>query len=251
MGPRLLCTVPLEHPVKPPTKMNPLFHSRRAFTLIELLTVIAIIAILAAILIPVVGQVRESARRAKCMSNIRQLGLALHMYAHEHDGRLPVMNPSPPWAWDVNRDILEHLSDQGRDRDIFFCPSGTPNDGDVFWNYPGHYRVTGYVVMIPGAGRVNPIWVNRTLDPEPYVFQGETHHPSAAQRELVADGTVSVGRNFSDVPGGGAGVVDRTNHLDDSGVAAGGNICFLDGHVEWRPFNQMRIRTSGSPTFWW
>lgn len=60
-----------------------------AFTLIELLTVIAIIGILAAILIPVVGAVRESARSAQCKSNLRQWHSAAIMYANDHDGRMP------------------------------------------------------------------------------------------------------------------------------------------------------------------
>lgn len=66
--------------------------SRRSngFTLIELLTVIAIIGIMAAILIPVVGAVRERAKVAKCQSNLRQLGLGIHLYASDHDDRTPV-----------------------------------------------------------------------------------------------------------------------------------------------------------------
>jgi prepilin-type N-terminal cleavage/methylation domain-containing protein/prepilin-type processing-associated H-X9-DG protein len=59
------------------------------FTLIELLVVIAIIAILAAILFPVFAQVRESARQTDCLSNLRQLGLALSMYTQDYDERLP------------------------------------------------------------------------------------------------------------------------------------------------------------------
>src|SRR5690606_19684225 len=58
-----------------------------AFTLIELLTVIAIIGILAAILIPVVGKVRSSAKAAMCMSNLRQIGTATFMYLNDHDDR--------------------------------------------------------------------------------------------------------------------------------------------------------------------
>jgi prepilin-type N-terminal cleavage/methylation domain-containing protein/prepilin-type processing-associated H-X9-DG protein len=59
------------------------------FTLIELLTVIAIIGILAAILIPVVGKVRESARRIACASDMRQVGMAAHGYFTDNDDRFP------------------------------------------------------------------------------------------------------------------------------------------------------------------
>jgi len=60
---------------------------RRGFTLIELLVVIAIIAILAAILFPVFAKAREKARQASCQSNLKQIGLAIAMYAQDYDGR--------------------------------------------------------------------------------------------------------------------------------------------------------------------
>jgi prepilin-type N-terminal cleavage/methylation domain-containing protein len=61
----------------------------RAFTLIELLVVIAIISILAAILFPVFAQAREAARKTQCASNVRQMGLAITMYAQDYDEVLP------------------------------------------------------------------------------------------------------------------------------------------------------------------
>jgi prepilin-type N-terminal cleavage/methylation domain-containing protein/prepilin-type processing-associated H-X9-DG protein len=61
----------------------------RAFTLIEILVTIAIIAILAAILFPVFARARENARRASCLSNIKNLGLAVMMYTQDYDERLP------------------------------------------------------------------------------------------------------------------------------------------------------------------
>lgn len=63
---------------------------RSGFTLIELLVVIAIIAILAAILFPVFAQAREKARGISCISNMKQIGLALVMYTQDYDGSYPV-----------------------------------------------------------------------------------------------------------------------------------------------------------------
>lgn len=63
--------------------------SRRAFTLIELLVVIGIIAVLAAILFPVFAQARGQARKSVCQSNLRQIGMAVQMYAQDYDGLYP------------------------------------------------------------------------------------------------------------------------------------------------------------------
>ncbi|MFN3648244.1 MAG: DUF1559 domain-containing protein [Armatimonadota bacterium] len=69
---------------------------RRGFTLIELLVVIAIIAILAAILFPVFAQAREKARQASCTSNMKQIGMAVIMYAQDADEMLPLGAYNPP-----------------------------------------------------------------------------------------------------------------------------------------------------------
>ena len=87
---------------------QPTRNTRHAFTLIELLVVIAIIAILAAILFPVFAQAREKARQTSCLSNLKQIGTALTMYAQDYDEALPrsqsggtVTNPSRDWATDL------------------------------------------------------------------------------------------------------------------------------------------------------
>ena len=64
-------------------------HRRAGFTLIQLLVVIAIIAILAAILFPVFAQAREKARAISCLSNLKQTGLAWSMYTQDYDEIIP------------------------------------------------------------------------------------------------------------------------------------------------------------------
>ena len=63
--------------------------AREAFTLIELLVVIAIIAILAALLLPALARAKSRAQRASCTSNLKQIGLAMRLYADDHDGKFP------------------------------------------------------------------------------------------------------------------------------------------------------------------
>lgn len=76
----------------------------RAFTLIELLVVIAIVAVVAGILLPVFAQVRECARMTSCLSNTRQLAIAIQTYTQDFDESLP---PSTNYA--IPREIPERI----------------------------------------------------------------------------------------------------------------------------------------------
>src|SRR5947209_1847847 len=99
---------------------------RSAFTLIELLVVIAIIAILAAILFPVFAQAREKARMTACLSNMKQIGTSLTMYAQDYDETYPFIRftSSPAgsdanWTYVWRNAIRPYLKSQG----VLACPS--------------------------------------------------------------------------------------------------------------------------------
>jgi prepilin-type N-terminal cleavage/methylation domain-containing protein/prepilin-type processing-associated H-X9-DG protein len=96
----------------------------RAFTLIELLVVIAIIAILAAILFPVFAQARAKAYQASCLSNQRQIGTAIQMYAQDNDERLPACHSwGLGWTPTVKDRYIQQLTaPYVKNENIWFCP---------------------------------------------------------------------------------------------------------------------------------
>ena len=108
----------------------------RAFTLLELLVVVAIIALLAATLLPVFAQAREKARATSCLSNLRQIGTATLLYAQDYDETLPLYQYDTLTYWCGGRNALGKPLDKTRgliypylkSGDIQRCPSYTGGD---------------------------------------------------------------------------------------------------------------------------
>lgn len=123
---------------------------RRAFTLIELLVVIAVIAILAAMLLPVLARAKESGRRIYCMNNLNQLGIAAKMYINDNQGYYPP-------RVEVNRWPNRFADSYGGNINILVCPTdyamfltppasvgGGENSNNVADASPRSYFINGW-----------------------------------------------------------------------------------------------------------
>jgi prepilin-type N-terminal cleavage/methylation domain-containing protein/prepilin-type processing-associated H-X9-DG protein len=107
----------------------------RGFTLIEMLVVLTIIMLLLAILLPALSTVKETTRRMVCSQQVKQVVLALHMYANENDHHLPGSNwISPSWMRNGGS-LLSMLGGEAEGLGLFKCPSF---DGEYYTPYVGH-----------------------------------------------------------------------------------------------------------------
>ena len=255
----------------------------KGFTLIELLVVIAIIALLMSILMPALNRVREQAPRQSCAGRVRQQVLSLNIYAGENHTKMPLPNTAGGWLQDVAVNTVHFMFNSGMTRDMFYCPSNSihQKENDLFWLFNNDswnsriqrftresgFIVSGYCFILQLTNGNRPTITRYQTDSMQKEWVETTQDTQPANREVVVDSIMGIprngtkyGRNFGQVPGGifgGDGVYDTTSHLKNDFEPTGGNIGFLDGHGEWRPFepeieNGVAVpRYGNSPGFFW
>lgn len=210
--------------------------SSNGFTLIELLVVIAIISILSAILFPVFARARENARRASCLSNTKQIGLALVQYTQDYDEKLPLyrygydtsLPYSQRYAWHVA--LLPYY----KDLRMMLCPSAQKiKDCDIaavdMHGLSGNY---GYNYSYLGGGD-KLVGLSQIQIPSETVFVTEITgavHGAATYAPSDWRGTTSIS-----CLGGAVSRKENTATWHFGGT----NTLFTDGHTKWMKLSSL------------
>jgi prepilin-type N-terminal cleavage/methylation domain-containing protein/prepilin-type processing-associated H-X9-DG protein len=218
--------------------------ARQGFTLIELLVVIAIIAILAAILFPVFAQAREKARMSACLSNVKQLGLGLQMYAQDYDETLPnhATDAANFLAANAPQNWARAMSPYVKNTQIYSCPSA-PLEPRLKSSPPPLNSYQGNAVLLSVQGTA----LARVPNPADIIFCQESFFNwniiwnRPYQSRVSPPGfqywhLVDCRAQFAGPPTIMDGCVEQYNsrHFD------GGNLVFADGHAKFRKLRTIR-----------
>jgi prepilin-type N-terminal cleavage/methylation domain-containing protein/prepilin-type processing-associated H-X9-DG protein len=203
---------------------------RGAFTLIEMLVVIAIIALIASMIIPAVNSGLSRAKSASCRSNLRQLGLGFQMYASDYQGRIPFQQKDSGTTWHVevapylegftNADFYDLAQVDSRPPGVFACPSSKATIRS------GNYSDYGMNYMVNDYGPTQSV-PQRMLEQIP-----------VSQVMLLAD-AVNCGRRLSPYSPNG--------NMDPRHSKKYINVLYVDGHVSSGTVEELVDDIDGDP----
>jgi prepilin-type N-terminal cleavage/methylation domain-containing protein/prepilin-type processing-associated H-X9-DG protein len=229
---------------------------RPGFTLIELLVVIAIIAILAAILFPVFARAREQARKAACLSNMKQVGLGLAMYVQDYDETYPMAYMGASVGYWYN--ILEPYA---KSEQVFICPTAgvIESSSGVKAGSGGYgYNICGtkYTGASDGSGNGFGFHIGQPETPsKDFVKLAEVQE--SARTVIIGDPTSdgytgngrylypNAARRIPVLHGGQVGPFYNSSAGAPTDTSGGGNYVFADGHAKFVQFG----RAVGSAMF--
>lgn len=200
-------------------------QGRRGFTLIELMVVVAIIAILAAMLLPSLSRVQGTARRIECLNDLRQLNLALTMYADENEGQYPA-RAEREFSW------IYRLEPYYRNHKVLQCPLDQWSDP-----YDNSYIMNGF-----------NDWFEANLSSDQYAQFKAWRWPGGMRAAAAPEpsetitfgeklrGSKHVHMDFYQTLGNDIEEIDHGKHSGGSKRAGGANFGFMDGSVRLLPY---------------